>query len=361
MKMRLSIIALALLLTACGGSRRLALPKRLEPKKMTSLSTVDEAVLPQDSIAYYAIRNGDSLIGYLMEPKDDLISGWTLIFILHEKGIQALRGITLEELRKAEQQMVDILNAIVDSFQEVHRCFTPPRFYDHGRQYLFYIDTLGHRNLFVTFYDYGKEDEYLRRPLSVCDGGDSFWQAKFDLTEQKLKWFDVNGPTVYSVPGRSKEPRGLLRQSFCFHATELTYKNIDEEELPERAKAFYDQQMTKNLRRRSDGIYLYDTHNGPTAYFDKKGNFMALVTDYRSDTDINLDKYFATMMPNRKIMLNKIREDMHRYGSVGLPWLFSVERIKGKWLIGATALDIRQTTYYTFDERGRLIGVDRML
>lgn len=355
------IVSLIILIFLSFASRSQE-PERLQPKEMTTLSAVDEASQPQDSIAYYAIRNGDSLIGYLMEPKDDLVSGWTLNFILHENGIHALRGITLEELRNAEQQMVDILNAVVDSSQEVHRCFTPPRFYDHGRQYLFYIDTLGHRNLFVTFHDYGKDNEYLRRLLLVCDGDDGFWRAKFDLTEQKLKWFDVNGPTVYAVPGRSKEPRGLLQQSrFHFWTPGLTYKNIDEEKLPESAKAFCDQQMTKNLRRRSDGIYLYDIHNGPTAYFDKKGNFMALVKDYRSDTGINLDEYFSTMMPNRKIMLDKIHKDMHRHGFVGEAWLFLVERIKGKWLIGITAFDSYQTTYYTFDDKGQLIGVDRSL
>lgn len=359
MKARLSIIALALLMAACGGSRRLALPERLQPKEMTSLSTVDEALQPEDSVAFYAIRNGNSLTGYLMEPKDDFVSELILGFILHEKGAQALRGITLEELRKAEQQMVDILNAIVDSAQEVHRCFTPPRFYDHGRQYLFYTDTLGHRCLFVTFYDYRGEDEYLRRPLSVCDGDDGFWRAKFDLTKQELKWFEVNGPTIYAVPGRSKEPRGLLRQSRSRYWIPVTYEDIDKEELPERAKTFCDQRLTKNLQRRSDGIYLYDIHNGPTAYFDKKGNFLALLAEYSKG--INLDDYFAATMPHRKMMLEKIGGDMQRHGIKGETLLFSVQRIKDKWMIGATTTEICIATYYTFDDKGQLIGIDREL
>lgn len=178
-------------------------PERLQPKPMTSLSTVDECTQPEDSIAYYAIRNGDALIGYLMDPKDDIWSKMILSWILKDTRKKALSGITLNELREAEQQMVDILNAYVDSAQEVHRCFTPPRFYDHGRQYLFYTDSEGHRCLFMTFYVY-HEVEDLQRILAVCDGGDSFWQADFDLTERKLKWFDVNGPIIYNVPGRGK-------------------------------------------------------------------------------------------------------------------------------------------------------------
>ena len=179
-------------------------PERLQPKPMTSLSTVDECTQPEDSIAYYAIRNGDALIGYLMEPQDDYWSGLILSWVLKDEEKKALRGITLDELREAEQQMVDILNAYVDSTLEVHRCFTPPRFYDHGRQYLFYTDSLGHKCLYITFYDYHNEPEYLCRLLMVCDGGDGFWQADFDLTERKLKWFDVNGPEIYNVPGRGK-------------------------------------------------------------------------------------------------------------------------------------------------------------
>ena len=200
----------------CSNAQQDSEPGRLLPKVMTSLSTVDEATRPEDYIAFYAIHDGNSLIGYLMEPKDDF-ANWILSgFELKENGSHALRDISLEELREAEQLMVDILNAFVDSAQEVHRCFTPPRFYEHGRQYLFYSDTLGHRCLHVTFYDYGKEDKHLRRQLAVCDGGDGFWQADFDLTTRKLKWFNVNGPSIYPVPGRSKETRGLLRQSLFY-------------------------------------------------------------------------------------------------------------------------------------------------
>ena len=179
-------------------------PERLQPKLITSLSTVDEGTQPEDSIAYFAIRNGDSLIGYLMEPKDDSWSKMILSWILKDKRKKALRGITLNELQEAEQQMVEVLNAYVDSAQEVHRCFTPPRFYDHGRQYLFYTDSEGHRCLYVTFYDFHHEPKYLCQILAVCDGGDGFWQADFDLTARKLKWFDVNGPIIYNVPGRGK-------------------------------------------------------------------------------------------------------------------------------------------------------------
>lgn len=180
-------------------------PERLKPKEMKSLSNVDEGSQPEDSIAYFAIRNGDSLIGYLMEPKDDLWSKVILSWILKDEKKKALSGITLNELREAEHQMIDILNAYVDSALEVHRCFTPPRFYDHGRQYLFYTDSVEHRCLYITFYDFHHEPKYLCRILAVCDGGDGFWRADFDLTAQKLKWFDVNGPEIYNVPGRGKK------------------------------------------------------------------------------------------------------------------------------------------------------------
>ena len=340
-------------------------PERLQPKVMTSLSTVDETTQSENDIAFYAIHNGDSLIGYLMEPKDDFVAGLAFSgFELKEKGSRALRNITLEELREAEQLMVEILNAYVDSAQEVHRCFTPPRFYDHGRQYLFFTDTLKHRCLHVTFYDYGEEDKYLRRQLVVCDGGDSFWQADFDLTERKLKRYNVNGPSIYPVPGRSKEPRGLLRQSrFYYWDLELKYEDIGEEELPEGAKTFCDQRLTKNLLRRSDGIYLYDIHNGPTAYFDKNGNFIALKSLY-SNVEIDLEEYFTTLMPQRKTMLKLIHEDLRQHGAVGEVSLFYVERIDGKWLIGASArrdFNWGFNTYYSFDAQGKLLGVDRQL
>lgn len=363
-QLALSLIALAFI-PFCTHAQQPEESERLLPKELTSLSTVDEALQPEDSVAFYAIRNDNSLIGYLMEPKDDFFSGLVLGFTLREKGAHALRGITLEELREAEQLMVDILNAYVDSAQEVHRCFTPPRFYEHGRQYLFYSDTMGHRCLHVTFYDYGKEDKYLRRQLAVCDGGDGFWQADFDLTERKLKRYNVNGPSIYPVPGRSKETRGLLRQSrFYYWDFELKYEDIDEEELPKEAKTFCDQRLTKNLQRRNDGIYLYDIHNGPTAYFDKDGNFLALQSNHWNEKEIDLAEYLATLMPQRKTMLKLIDEDMRQHGAVGEVSLFFVEQIDGKWLIGAYAERTsawRPQTYYTFDAQGKLLGVDRQL
>ena len=219
MKARLRLIALSLLMVACSGSQRLALPERLQPKELTSLSTIDEALQPEDSVAFYAVRNDNSLIGYLMEPKDDFFSGLVLGFTLREKGAHALRGITLEELREAEQLMVDILNAYVDSAQEVHRCFTPPRFYDHGRQYLFYSDTMGHRCLHVTFYDYGKEA--LLDTLDTLDqAGIPYVGAGQNLEEASAPvYMEVDGKTVAFVAASRAE----MNMSFLFAFILLHY------------------------------------------------------------------------------------------------------------------------------------------
>ncbi len=337
-------------------------PERLQPKPMTSLSTVDECTQPEDSIAYYAIRNGDALIGYLMEPKDDIWSKMILSWILKDKRKNALRGITLNELREAEQQMVDILNAYVDSAQEVHRCFTPPRFYDHGRQYLFYTDSEEHQCLYVTFYDFHREPKYLCQLLAVCDGGDGFWQADFDLTARKLKWFDVNGPTIYMVPGRSKEPRGLRKKSRFYSGVYAPFNYIDEEELPEAAKTFCDQRMTKNLQRREDGLFCYDILNGPRAYFDSTGNFVASMAE-TWDKGIDMEEYFSSMMPALETMMNIMQLDLQRHDDEGQLNVFWVERIEGKWLIGAVMrkdYEFGTEAFYTFNDQGELVGVDRL-
>lgn len=362
-KIALTLITL-ILISLASSAQQPTEPERLQPKVMASLSTVDECTHPNDSIAFYAIHNGDSLIGYLMEPKDDFWSTLTLSFILKDKDKKALSGITLTELREAEQQMVDILNAYVDSAQEVHRCFTPPRFYDHGRQYLFYTDSEGHRCLYVTFYDFHHEPEYLRRILLVCDGDDGFWQADFDLTAQKLKWFSVNGPTIYPVPGRSKEKRGLMRESkfyswFYPGKTEL----IDEKELPEAAKAFCDQRLTKNLSRRDDGVYFYDILNGPTAYFDSTGHFLALISG-RTNPEMDLEKYISDMITSYGTMKGLIQEDIKKHGGSDDWMAFRVERITDKWLICVAAGCSNGkgfNAYYTFDDQGQLLGIDRPL
>lgn len=363
MKGKLSIIALTMLLVACGSLRQTAeVPERLKAKKMTSLSTAEKGEGPDDGYSYRTIRDRETFIGCLMEPTDTLLSRWTISFYLHRTDVTPLSGITLKELRKSEQQMVDILNDYVDWAQQVHICFTSPRFYNHSRQYLFYDDPAGHRHLFLTFIDFGNEPEDLQRIIMVCDGGDGFWQADFDLTERKLKWFDVNGPTIYMVPGRSKEPRGLRKKSRFYSGVYAPFNYIDEEELPEAAKTFCDQGLTKNLQRREDGLFCYDILNGPRAYFDSTGNFVASMAE-TWDKEIDMEEYFSSMMPALETMMNIMQLDLQRHDDEGQLNVFWVERIEGKWLIGAVMrkdYEFGTEAFYTFNDQGELVGVDRL-
>jgi hypothetical protein len=70
---------------------------------------------------------------------------------------------------------------------------------NYGRQYFGYIDSLGHRMLFINCVWKKGEDEkdfyihFLKDVEMVMDGGSYYWNIKYDIGANKLVELEING------------------------------------------------------------------------------------------------------------------------------------------------------------------------
>ena len=81
------------------------------------------------------------------------------------------------------------------------------------------------------------------------------------------------------------------------------------------------------------------------------------------DKEIDMEEYFSSMMPALETMMNIMQLDLQRHDDEGQLNVFWVERIEGKWLIGAVMrkdYEFGTEAFYTFNDQGELVGVDRL-
>lgn len=164
-------------------------------------------------LRFFACRNAENVVGYLVEADECvyLRSMWVL-----DKDDECCK-VGLREVQRAEALFAKALDLRCDSAQEILRAFTAPRFYEYIRQYVFYTttdgDTCVHINCVMP------DDESLCPPrpsyvyVVVCDGDDYYWTADLNLSKERLVSYHVNGPTLYFVEGRNKEPQGLYSET----------------------------------------------------------------------------------------------------------------------------------------------------
>jgi hypothetical protein len=96
----------------------------------------------------------------------------------------------MEKILKGNRTQLDSLNS---RFPLVARHLSK-----YKRQYLGYTNTKGHKIIYMNCFRVYKEDrsdfDYWRKKwIIVCDGGEDYWQACFDLNTGKFYLVSING------------------------------------------------------------------------------------------------------------------------------------------------------------------------
>ena len=369
------IIIVALLLFATHTTLLAQLPERLIPLNVTALEAVDVTKLPKSdnpwdnwdrpdtTIRFTACKGDTSVIGYIME--ENIGIPFLLPFV-HSDSAKSYHP-TLGDVQRAEVIFAEVLNLRTDSANQVPRVFLAPYFYQYIRQYIFYLNKQNDTCVYINLVQFQRAKEYGvdSRFLQVCDGGDYYWRAKINLTQRQLLDYSINGPIVHVSRGRNSEPEGLVKAvSKKYEKYKLTSFNYREypKAIERQLPAKHDSSGVTRVTIYSKGLRKY--------YRVFFGDGVALI--YRSNGKIvsadnlnGLSKEDLSLFPGADTLVNAIERDMssrgrdfRKNGSI-----YMIDKIKNCYVI-ATVCETTNPIYnikvwYTFDRKGRIIGVVR--
>ena len=194
------------MMTACKSGNSISKAnKEVAPMLITSISQGVFPTKPQfenefDSL-FYARFSIDTSTLFFRCNSDTLLVGYALV----PKGFDTLRyliwvhdcdfakfkpQVTLDDLRRTETTLAKCINK---DEMTMHFGHIKTRYWDYGRQYLFFYNKEGDLcvkvNCSCDKYDW----LFSRRYTSVCDGGDCYWQMAINLDKGVLLNYYING------------------------------------------------------------------------------------------------------------------------------------------------------------------------
>ena len=368
-------------------------PPHLVPVTITEMVPVEmeSGCFHADTTSQFIeCRNSETTVGYLIEPKGDL---W---WYPGMKG-DICHNVGLREVQRTETVLAKTIDKRVDLAQQIQRVFTAPYFYQYIRQYVFYLtqegDTCAHINC-THISEVMPEEKYSShrlRPdldyIDVFDGGDNFWNADLNLSQDKLLSYNINGPMIHMVEGRNDEPCGLyqktlfhdkwwpIQEFYSFEQLPTAVKKavllqIDKTEIIGcqyfSTKYVWSSQEKKNgevvskRKRYKNGDYYKIRTDTICRGFDAKGRLLYIGNEgYLGRLDSACLSYIAAI---DTIMLT-IGQDMsvrgcdfEKYGYV--QW---VERVGNHYVLAAVYVPPVSAdflmAYYTFNRNGQMEGV----
>lgn len=376
--MKRLILDLFCLLPLVASSQEL---ERLHPVKVVSIAPVPkdtthydrdspewfEHIMDTPKIDFFECRGDTGVVGYLMKTSD---SSRRASFEARFKG-RLLDEAWLPEVQRAEEVLAEVLNLRADSAQHIAEALTAPRAYGYTRQYLFYRNAVGDTCVYVTCTE-ACEEVHLERSYSEwCDGDDTYWHARLNLTQRHLMDYNINGPTIKYVDGRSKEPRGLDSLSFFgWLGGAKEYFDCDYDELPQIVrrhlpKEYHIDGMTTydGFRYEGNNHYIIYYSNGTEVGFDHQGHWLYL---YKRD-GVTLEE-LKRVTGSRRVYEAVVKDmaargrDFPRYG-----WMQAVECVKDCFVVEviyypSKAPDTEGNANdmyarYTIDKKGRIVGI----
>lgn len=160
------------------------------------------------NITFYECRNNTTTVGYLLKVRDS--HNRFNVYIRDKNGTPVHVGLT--EVQRAENLLAKELDLLADKAQWIQRALTAPHFYQYIRQYVFYLTTKGDTCVLINFTIPDNGTCLDRWFHAQCDGDDTYWVAKLNLSKGQILDYYINGPTIFVVKGRNKEPHGLENQ-----------------------------------------------------------------------------------------------------------------------------------------------------
>lgn len=371
---RLTLIVLCLLPLLVMGQEA----ERLRPLEVVSIVPVpkdtthyeryspgwQEHVGDSQEIDYFECRSDTGVVGYLLKAANT-IGRWSLEFWTKNR---LLDDAGLTEVQRTEEVLAEVLNLMTDSVQKIPEVFTAPRYYRFTRQYIIYLDTVGDTCAFVNCMMNDNYNHPERRFVDVCDGGDNYWRVKLNLTQRRLLTYNINGPEVTYVGGRSREPQGLDSLSiFGRWSEEKEYFKCYYGDLPRAVRRHIPKEHSidcltryEAFRYRGEDYYTISFSDGTELGFDRRGHLLYL---FRRGglTQQDLKK----MTGSTRVTEAVVREvtargcDFSYYSSVK-----SIERVRDCFVVSASfpvsgMSDFLTVANITIDKHGRSVGIAR--
>ena len=339
------------------------------------------------SLRFFACRNTEKVVGYLIEAEEcgNLKALWAL-----GKDEECCR-VGLREVQKAEALFAKTLDLRCDSAQQIHRAFTAPRFYEYIRQYVFYTTTDGDTCVHINCVMPDDESLCPTRPsynyVIVFDGDDYYWTADLNLSKERLISYDVNGPTLYFVEGRNKEPQGLYSERIfdrAWHPAEHKYRF---DQLPtavqktllsrmDTARITYCEHFSPKyvwkIHKKKNGEEVvtrkhYKSGNYYRIYsdslccgYDAKGRMLYIAPEKQNGRlgreNLSHIEQIDTMIATIARDLSARGRDYAKYGSIRWAEQVSDHYVLAVMYNAPIYADFLHA-YYTFDRNGRLEGV----
>lgn len=393
----IDILLLFLFLGHCVSAQKPAHLEAVAVTKMVPVDSIDNQDTKPNScsgwvdtnIRFTACLNAEGIVGYLLEPKDDSY----LKLTLSDMDLRRC-GARLREVQRAEALFAKALDLRCDSAQEILRAFTAPRFYEYIRQYVFYTttdgDTCVHINCVMP------DDESLCPPrpsyvyVVVCDGDDYYWTADLNLSKERLVSYHVNGPTLYFVEGRNKEPQGLYSETIFARPWLHVEHECRFDQLPtavqetllsqmDTARITYCKQFSPKyvwgfVKKKNGKEVAWRKHYKSGNYYqiysdtlcfgyNAKGRMLYIAPEEDEDSNQHLGRenlnhidQIDTMMATIARDLSARGRDYAKYGSIC--WAEQVGDHYVLAVIYNAPIDADDLhAYYTFDRNGRLEGV----
>ena len=251
------------------------------PKDTTCYSELDLLSAGSDTlIDFYACSGDKGVVGYLMKTTDFFQRS----FFQDKVNGTLLDAAWLNEVQRAEEVLAEVLNRRADSAQMIPECLTASRYNLFTRQYIIYLNKEGDTCAYVNCLK-GKYHHPERRFIMVNDGGDSYWQAKLNLTRSQLMDIRINGSVVTYVESRSRKPQVLDNGIFFNQRNDnKAYFDCYYDDLPRRVrnhlpKEYPIDMLTKYSSFKYEGLdyYTVSYSNGYEVGFNSCGQWISLL------------------------------------------------------------------------------------
>lgn len=251
------------------------------PKDTTRHSELDLLSDGSDTlIDFYACSGDKGVVGYLMKTTDFFQRS----FFQAKVNGTLLDGAWLTEVQRAEEVLAEVLNRRAASAQMIPECLTAPHCNLFTRQYIIYLnkggDTCAYINCFM-------EEDYHhpeRRFVTVNDGGDSYWQAKLNLTRRQLIDTRIDGPiVVYAKIHKRDSEEPDSRIVFNQRNDNKSYFDCYYEDLPRRVRNHLPKEYPIDMLTKYKGFkfaghnyYTVSYSNGYEVGFNSCGQWISL-------------------------------------------------------------------------------------
>ena len=286
---RLIIILLCLLPLSVIGQEL----ERLCPIKVASIVPVQKDTTHYDrnslewssqtgdtNIDFFECRSDTGVVGYLMKSNEY----FQRLFFEAKVNGKLLDDAWLPEVQRTEEVLSEVLNLRADSVQMIPEVFTAPRYYRFTRQYIIYLDKKGDTCAYINCLMADDYHHPERSFISVCDGGDNYWQVKLNLTRRQLMDTRINGPMVVYVSGRAEDSHGLdsltvfNRQDDSKEYFDCYYDDLPRNVQHNLPKEYPIDMLTKYdaFKYKGNNYYTVSYSNGAKVGFNHLGQWLSL-------------------------------------------------------------------------------------